>query len=156
MITQRERWVPLGVQNFRIVANFVRRYRTPFMKEMRDRRTLRKRGRAAPRKQSAIEIVLAMLDRSVMAGVVILGDVTLQGGTLPLHGFVDCRQAVTEQGSRRVLADPGPCQVCQVAEPRLGCHWLAAQVTFYRGSSERVKGDLGVSSGLGRMRAASG
>jgi predicted ATP-dependent Lon-type protease len=55
-----------------------------------------------------------MLDRPVMAGMVILGDMTLQGGTLPLHGFADCLQVVTEQGSRRVLGNPGRCQLQQV------------------------------------------
>lgn len=51
----------------------------------------------------AVAIVSQMLDRPVAAGTVILGGVTVAGGTLSIVGFADCLQVVAEQGARRVL-----------------------------------------------------
>lgn len=51
----------------------------------------------------AVAIVSAMLDRSVAAGTVVLGDLTVAGGTQNVLGFADCLQAVGEHGGRRVL-----------------------------------------------------
>ncbi len=51
----------------------------------------------------AVAVVSVMLDRPVAAGTVILGDITVGGGTLATMGLADCLQAVAEQGARRVL-----------------------------------------------------
>ena len=51
----------------------------------------------------AVAIVSQMLDRPVVPGTVILGDITVAGGTLSIVGFADCLQVVSEQGARRVL-----------------------------------------------------
>jgi ATP-dependent Lon protease len=51
----------------------------------------------------AVAIVSVMLDRSLAAGTVVLGDITVGGTTLATLGLADCLQAVAEQGARRVL-----------------------------------------------------
>lgn len=50
-----------------------------------------------------IAIVSSILDKKVMSRTVVLGDITLQGGVLPLVGLADCLQAAAEQGGRRIL-----------------------------------------------------
>ncbi|RLG43345.1 MAG: hypothetical protein DRN81_06725 [Thermoproteota archaeon] len=50
-----------------------------------------------------VAIVSAMLERSVTAGTVVLGDMTLQGAILPVVGFADCLQTVAEEGGLRVI-----------------------------------------------------
>jgi len=51
----------------------------------------------------AVAVISAMLDRPVVGGTVVLGDITVGGATLAVTGFPDCFQAVAEQGARRAL-----------------------------------------------------
>jgi len=48
-------------------------------------------------------IASAVLDRPLVAGTVVMGDLTLQGGIQPVLGLSECLHIVVEEGGRRVL-----------------------------------------------------
>jgi len=49
-----------------------------------------------------VAIASALLDRRTQARLVVLGDITLQGGVIPLVSLADCLQTASEQGARKV------------------------------------------------------
>lgn len=89
----------------------------------------------------SVAIVSSMLDRPLAAGTVVLGDVTVAGGTIAVQAFADCLQSVAENGGRRVLI---PIQNAGEISSLPADILKKLDIAFYAGPKEAVLKALGL------------